>query len=206
MNLKIFTIAMLVWPAVLHAQQTDSTAKNWTGTVAAYEYLIQQEAIHPTIIGCADFKSLHLESRFNYEDINTVSAFAGWMWKKDGKLSLSATPMIGMAVGKSNGILPGLECSVSFSKINFYSENEYMLSFKGKTDYFFYSWTQLSTTIFKNFQSGVLAQSLRWFKTKFDVQRGVYAEYALHNFTFDIYYFNAFTSSHFTEASITYAF
>lgn len=207
MSIKIFSIALIVLPVVLNAQQAeDSIQKNWSGSIAGYYYFIPGEENYPTIIGCSDHKSLHLEARYNYEDINTASAFAGYTWEKDGKFSYSVTPMAGIAVGHSNGILPGFECSASYSKINFYSENEYMLSFKGKEDNFFYSWTQLSASMFKNTQAGVLAQSLRWYKTEFDIQRGIYAEYAPGNFTFDFYYFNLFTNSDFAVASVTYTF
>ncbi len=207
MSLKIFGIVLIILPAVLHAQKNeDSDSTNWSGSAAAYYYFIPGEEIHPTIIGCADYKSLHLEARYNYEDINTASVFAGYTWEKDGKLSLTVTPMAGIAIGNSGGILPGLECGASYSKINFYSENEYMLSFNGKEDNFFYSWTQLSTDIFKNAQAGVLAQTLRWYKTSFDIQRGVYAEYSVGNFTFDAYYFNPFTKYDFAVASVTVNF
>lgn len=193
---------------VLHAQEKENphNSKDWSGSLAGYYYFIPGEGIYPTIIGCADFKSLHVEARYNYEDINTASVFAGWTWEKSGKLSLTVTPMAGIAFGNSNGILPGLECSASYSMLNFYSENEYMFDFKGKEDYFFYSWTQLSATMFKNAQAGVLAESLRLYKTKFDIQRGIYTEYGLGNFTFDVYYFNPFTDYDFAVASITYAF
>ena len=194
-------------PFIAYAQDTkDSSEKKWDVSAAAYYYFIQGEEMHPTIIGCADYKSLHLEARYNYEDINTASIFAGWTFGKDGKFSYSVTPMAGIAAGNSNGVLPGLECSATYSIINFYTENEYMLDFKGKENNFFYSWTQLSANTFKNMQAGVLTESLRWFKTKFDVQRGIYAEYSPGNFTFDIYGFNLFTSSHFFMASVTYQF
>ncbi|MEO8711163.1 MAG: hypothetical protein ABI405_03515 [Parafilimonas sp.] len=194
-------------PGFLHAQETKNLTKNtWSGSLAGYYYFIPGEEMYPTLISCADFKSLHLEARYNYEDINTASVFAGWTFGKDSKLSYSVTPMAGIAVGNSNGVLPGLECSATYSAINFYTENEYMFDFTGKENYFFYSWTQLSANTFKNMQAGVLAESLRWFKTKFNVQRGIYAEYSPGNFTFDIYGFNLFTSSDFFMASVTYQF
>ena len=207
MNFKIFLIFLLMLPFVLHAQQTeDSSEKNWSGSVEGYYYFIPEQNIHPTIIGCADINSLHLETRYNYEDINTASVFAGYTWEKDGKFSFSVTPMAGVAVGNSSGILPGLECTASYSNVNFYSENEYMLAFSGKENYFFYSWSQLSTGTFKNMQAGVVAQTLRWYQTKFDIQHGVYAEYSLGNFTFDAYYFNPLTHYDFVVASLTYEF
>jgi hypothetical protein len=204
----IFLISLFVSPLFLLAQTADGSTDNaWSGSAAAYYYFIPGDKIPPTITACADHKSLHLESRYNYEDINSLSVFTGWNFEKQyNKLDITATPMAGAVVGKTNGIIPGLEFTAAYSRFTLYSENEYMLDFKGRGNYFFYSWTQLSGQVFKNTQAGVLAQSLRWYQTKFDVQRGIYAEYNMGNFTFDIYHFNPFTNFNFTIISASFGF
>ena len=204
----IFLISLFVCPLFLLAQTADdSTGHAWSGSAAAYYYFIPGEKIPPTITACADHKSLHLESRYNYEDINSLSVFAGWNFEKQyNKLDITATPMAGVVVGHTNGVIPGLELTATYLWLTLYSENEYMLDFKGKENYFFYSWTQLSGRVFKNIQAGVLAQSLRWYQTKFDVQRGIYAEYSTGNFTFDVYHFNPFTDFNFTIISASFGF
>jgi len=194
-------------PCLLRAQNTDdSTGNKWSGTLEADYYFIPEDEIHPTITCYADYKSLHFEVRYNYEDFNTASVFAGKTWEKDGDFYFSITPMIGLAVGNTNGILPGFECSATFSKLSLYSENEYMFDFTGKEGNFFYSWTQLGDTIIKNMQAGVAAESFRLYKTKFDVQKGVYLEYNLGKFLFDVYHFNPFSKYNYTVASIAYNF
>jgi hypothetical protein len=193
---------------LLHAQAAgDSAANKWSGSAEAYYYFIPGEKIPPTITVLADHSSIHIESRFNYEDKNSLSAFAGWNFEKQyNKLDITVTPMAGAIVGHTNGILPGLEFNASYKKFTLYSENEYMLDFKGRENYFFYSWSELNAQTFKNVRVGVLAQSLRWFKTKFDIQRGVYAEYNIGSFTFDAYYFNLFTNSDFAIVSANFNF
>jgi hypothetical protein len=205
----IFLISLFVWPSfALHAQTTDDSAGNsWSGSAAAYYYFIPGEKIPPTITVLADHNALHLESRYNYEDINSLSVFAGWNFEKQfNQLDISVTPMAGVAMGHTNGILPGLELTASYKRFTLYSENEYMLDFKGRENHFFYSWTQFSGQIFKNTQAGILAQSLRWYQTKFDVQRGLYAEYNTGSFTFDVYYFNPLTDFNFVIVSASFGF
>ena len=208
MKLIFSAFTLVVLPTALYAQdQTDSTETNWSATAAAYCYFISGEELHPTIIATADHKSLHLEARYNYEDVNTVSVFAGYTWEKSSsKFDLNITPMAGISAGNTNGVLPGLEIDASFSKLNFYSENEYMLDFTGKENNFFYSWTQLSTPVLKNTQVGLISESLRWYKTKFDLQKGVYIEYAKRNITLDLYYYNPLSSYDFMVAAVTYEF
>ncbi len=205
----IILISLFVCPAfLLHAQTSGNSAANkWSGTASVYYYFIPAEKIPPTITVAADHSSIHIESRYDYEDIHSLSAFVGWDFEKQyNKLDITVTPMAGAVVGHTNGILPGLELNASYKTFTLYSENEYMLDFKGKENYFFYSWSQLSTQIFKNTQAGVLAQSLRWYKTKFDIQRGIYAEYNIGRFTFDAYYFNLFTNSDFAIVSANFSF
>ncbi|MBV9963375.1 MAG: hypothetical protein JO072_14110 [Parafilimonas sp.] len=207
MNLKLFCFALIALPGVLHAQQTqDSTEKSWTGFVEADYYFIPADEIHPTITASVDHKALHLEARYNYEDFNTASFHVGYSWQKDGDFSVTATATGGIAVGLSNGILPGFECSADYSKLSFYSENEYMFAFNGKENNFFYSWTQLSASIFKNVSVGVSAETLKLYKTKFDVQKGVYAEYAAGKFLFDVYYFNPFSQYNYVVGSVAFNF
>ena len=203
-----FTTLIAWFPFIAYSQTgNDSSGNNWSGELSAYFYFIKGDKIPPTFSGIADHGSLHLEARYNYEDKNSLSVFAGYNVEKEfGKFDVTLTPMAGMVVGHSNGILPGLEFNISYSTFTLYSENEYMLDFKGKEDYFFYSWTQLSTQTFKNVSAGVLAQSLRLYKTKFDVQRGIYAEYSKGKFTFDFYYFNMFTDYHFAMAAANFNF
>ena len=208
MRIIILISLFLCSSFLLHAQTTGNSAANkWSGIASIYYYFIPGEKIPPTVTVAADHSSIHIESRYNYEDKNSLSAFVGWNFKKQyNKLDITVTPMAGILVGHTNGILPGLELNATYKRFTLYSENEYMLDFKGKENYFFYSWSELSAQIFKNTQAGVLAQSLRWYKTKFDIQRGIYAEYRIGSFTFDAYYFNLFTNSDFAIISANFAF
>lgn len=194
-------------PFISTAQKTeDVTEKKWTGNLEADYYFLPEYKLHPTIIGYAENKALHFEARYNYEDNNTASVNIGRTWSKDGDFSFSITPMAGVAFGKSDGVLPGYECEATYSKIYFYSEGEYLLDFKGKGNYFFYSWTQLGANIFKNLQAGAITESLRWYQTKLAVQKGVYAEYATGRFLFDFYYFNPFSKYTYVVCSVSFEF
>jgi hypothetical protein len=114
--------------------------------------------------------------------------------------------MAGIAVGNTNGVLPGFECSAAYAKLSLYSENEYLFDFKGKENNFFYSWTQLGDTVIKNVQVGVAEESIRLYKTKFAVQKGLYIEYNLGKFLFDVYHFNPFSKYNYTVASVSFNF
>ena len=207
MRIANYIAALLIFPLLLRAQKEDDSVKNWSGNIAAYYYYIPGEKVPPTITAYADYKALHFETRFNYEDINSVSLFAGHTYEKDkGDLSISVTPMFGVLVGRTDGVLPGLEFEIDKSIFKLYSENEYLLSFAGKHGDFFYSWSQLSTSTIKNLSLGLAAQTLRFYQTDFDIQKGFYGEYTTGKFLLDGYYFNPFSKFSFYSIAVNFNF
>src|SRR5215471_19133035 len=59
----------------------DSVQPNWLFSVWGDYFIIPNEdnIFNPTFY--ADHNSFHFEGRYNYEDINTGSAFAGWKFR-----------------------------------------------------------------------------------------------------------------------------
>jgi hypothetical protein len=97
----IVSFLIIAAPQVLFAQKeaADSTNKNWSYSLSGFYYFLPEEDNIFLPIFTADYKSLHLESRYNYEDLNTVSAFAGWRFETGNNFQFAATPMLGMAFG-----------------------------------------------------------------------------------------------------------
>ena len=73
----------------------------------------------PMLIQCstADHNWLHLEARYNYENLHSGSLWAGYNFSLGKTLSLSVTPMLGGVFGRTNGIAPGCEASLTYKKI-----------------------------------------------------------------------------------------
>src|SRR5580765_1112778 len=94
----------------LFAQEdpTDSSAQKWSFSASGYYYFLPGENT-ANLIGYADHQSLHLEARYNYEDMKTASAFGGWRFETGKNFQFAATPMVGFAVGNTDGFIPALE-------------------------------------------------------------------------------------------------
>ena len=116
-------IALILYflPCILFAQQNiaDSTQSKWSSSASGYYYFLPEEANTFTFIGSADHKALHLEARYNYEDVNTASAFAGWRFETGPKFQFAATPMLGFAFGNTDGFVPALEMEASYKIFDF---------------------------------------------------------------------------------------
>ena len=184
----------------------DSTSSSWSFSAAVYYYILPEENNTTTLLGYADHKSLHFEARYNYEDRETGSVFGGYMFEGGGKLSWSLTPMIGFVFGNTDGIAPGLLTSFSWKKFDFYSESEYVVDFAGKENNFFYTWTELAITPFKNFRTGISGNRTRLYQTDLDVQKGIFTQYSFWKLTAGLHYFNPFSDDYFLIATMSIEF
>ena len=149
---------------------------------------------------------MHLEARYNYEDLKTGSVFGGYTFETGNKLVFTATPMIGFVFGNTNGVAPGLETSLTWKKFDFYSETEYVFDFNSKENNFLYTWTELAITPFNNFRTGISGNRTRLFQSDLEVQKGIFIEYSFWKLTAGVHYFNPFSNDDFGIATLAIEF
>ena len=188
------------------AKGPDSTSSSWSFSAAAYYYILPHEKNTTTLLGYADHKSLHFEARYNYEDRETGSVFGGYVFEGGGELSWSLTPMVGFVFGNTDGFAPGLLTGLSWKKFDFYSESEYVIDFAGKENNFFYTWTELAITPFKNFRTGISGNRTRLYQSDLEVQKGIFAQYSFWKLTAGLHYFNPFSDDYFLIATMSIEF
>jgi hypothetical protein len=88
---------------------------------------------------------LHLEARYNYDNLKTATFFAGWGFRWGGEETfLRAVPLVGGAVGRSAGIVPGLEVEAQWWRFSYWLELEYLFDFKNGSSNFFYTWSEVN--------------------------------------------------------------
>lgn len=172
------------------AVNSDSVPAEWSFEADAFYYLMPDEVNTTTLIGTADHKALHLEARYNYEDKNTFSFFGGYNFETGKELVLGLTPMAGFAVGNINGIIPGLEISLSWGIFDYYSESEYIFDFEGKENDYFYIWTELGISPFDNFRAGAVANRTLLYQSDREFEAGAFVQYSFRKIKAMIYYFN----------------
>jgi hypothetical protein len=138
----------------------------------------------------ADKGALHLEARYNYEDMNTFSAWAGYNISGGKKWEYTFTPMLGGVIGNSNGLAPGLEFILAHKKFELYSESEYLFEFSDKTYSFFYNWTDFTYSPKDWLWFGISGQRTRLYQTDLEIQRGLIIGGGLKNWEFTGYLYN----------------
>jgi hypothetical protein len=185
-------LAMLMAGNRLLAQTAASTpAENpWTYSLLVDGYIVPDEDGYASPTFYADRSWLHLEARYNYEDLRTGSLWIGRNFSVGHKLVLNLTPMIGGVFGRTTGIAPGLEGSLTYKKIQFSVANEYVFDTKAKSGNFYYAWPQLTYSPWEWFSVGVVEQRTKAYHTGLDTQRGFLVGFSHKNTEFTTYIFN----------------
>jgi hypothetical protein len=169
---RLLALALATALPVVSSAQEATAARTWAVSAEAYQYFHPDGNFLLPILR-ADRGALHLEARWHYEDAQTLSAWAGWNWETGETVELALTPMIGVAMGRTNGIAPGLELSLAWKALEFYSENEYLVDFQGRDNNFFYSWSELSWWATDWLRAGVSGQRTRIYDTEREIDHGL---------------------------------
>ena len=167
-----------------------STSPTWSFSAAVYTYLVPDDSNYAQPTFTADRDGLHLEARYNYENLETASVWVGYNFGGGANLTWELTPMLGGVFGETAGIAPGYKGSLSWRKIELYSEGEYVLDASELSDSFFYNWSELTFAPVEWFRSGLVTQRTRVYHTDRDIQRGLLVGATYENLDVTTYIFN----------------
>jgi len=169
-------------------------APSWEGSLSANTYFLPDDDnyVQPTVT--ADRGALHLESRYNYEDRNSLSGFVGWNFSAGKKVVLTVTPMFGVVGGDIDGVIPAFELSLEFGRLEIYSENEYVIAVTERTSNYLYNWSEVSIRAADWLRAGIVTQRTRTLRLpsalEREVERGFLAGVSFGRVNGDFYFFN----------------
>ena len=168
----------------------EDKADGWSFSASAYTYIVpdDREYVQPTFT--ADRGWLHLEARYNYENLNTASLWTGYNFSGGEKLTWEITPMLGGALGDTYGVAPGYKGSLSWWKLELYSEGEYLFDTGDFSSSFFYNWSELTLAPLDWFRFGLVTQRTHLYKSDRDVQRGLLVGFSYRRVSLTGYMFN----------------
>jgi hypothetical protein len=166
----------------------DTNKWSFSATVMGYVVPDSRDYVQPTITADRDW--LHLEARYNYENLETGSAWLGYNFSGGKKLAWEITPMLGGVFGNTTGIAPGYEGTLSWWKLELYSESEYVLDTGDPSGNFFYNWSELTLAPTEWLRFGLVTQRTRAYQTDRDIQRGLLVGLSYKKLSFTAYVFN----------------
>ena len=151
---------------------TDRNETKWEFSLSTFTYLAQhaRDYVNPNFTADRDW--LHLEARYNYEELKTGSVWFGYNFSTGQKLKFEATPMLGGVFGDITGIAPGYTITVRYGSIELSTQAEYFFDAGTSAGDFFYSWSELSASPADWFRVGIVVERTQASGFSSDVRRG----------------------------------
>jgi len=109
-------------------------------------------------------------------------------WKATINAYLYVVP--GGVFGSLDGLVPALRWTLSWWKLDLYSESEIVVDFGDGGDSFFYAWSELGFTPLDWMRFGAAIQRTRVVMTALDFQRGLFVSATIGFVTVALYEFN----------------
>lgn len=170
--------------------EPDAEGKKWAFDFTGYWTNPPGEDAYGSAILRADRDALHLEARYNYEDIDTGSLWAGWTFSWSGDVEFSLVPMVGGVFGHTQGVAPGLELDLIWKILELYVEAEYVFDAGGRDDSFFYVWSELTVSPTEWLSFGLVDQRTLVYDTDVEVDWGLLVAFHVRSVTATVYVFN----------------
>lgn len=197
--LHALAVAFLLSIASVSAEETPSsspaaseTAQNpWAYNLTVDGYVVPNAQFYVDPVLSADRNWLHLEARYNYENLKTGSLWLGYNFSTGKKVLLNVTPMIGVVFGRTNGVAPGLELSLTYRKLELSISNEYVFDTSDRSGSFYFSWPQLTYSPMEWLHVGLVAQHSKAFQTSLATQGGFLLGVSRKQWEFTTYVFSA---------------
>jgi len=202
-NLCCFYIAFILSLSIAFAQEETDSTSSWEFNAEVNFYFIPEDFFILPVFQ-ADKNKLHLEARYNYEDLETFSAWVGYNISGGNEFEYAFTPMIGGVVGLANGIAPGLKMTLSYKGFELYSEAEYMFDFE--IENFFYMWSDLTYSPNDWLWFGISGQRTRVYQSELEVQRGLLVGAGLKRWELSAYWYNIATDDTFVLLGVSVGF
>ena len=157
---------MRVWWGLILFVQVVGAQKMWEFSLLADGYIVPDEGGFASPIATADRDWLHLEARYNYEELRTGSLWAGYNFGFGKRVELQVTPMIGAVFGRINGVAPGLQASLTYKKLELAVSSEYVVQPSNLNESFYLAWPTLTYSVTQWLGAGLVAQRTQTYQTR----------------------------------------
>jgi hypothetical protein len=197
--------AQVTSPSPPPATQGEAAAE-WSFSAAVYVFQVHDDRNYAQPTFTVDRDWLHLEARYNYEDLETGSLWMGYNLGGGEKVTWDLTPMLGGVFGNTSAVAPAYKGSLQWSRLEFSSEGEYVFDANDSSENFFYNWSELTVAPVEWWRIGLVTQRTRVRATDRVIQRGLIVGFAYRELDSAIYLFNPDDSKPHVVVAVTVGF
>ena len=114
--------------------------------------------------------------------------------------------MLGGVFGDTTGVAPGYQGSLSWWKLELYSEGEYVFDTHDSSESFFYNWSELTLAPVDWLRFGLVTQRTQVYETDHDIQRGLLVGCSFMKLDLTAYVFNPDDSKPTVVVAVAFSF
>ena len=151
------------------------------------------EAMMTPMANYTTSKNWYGEARYNFDELNTLSLYAGKKFSGNGNLSWEATPLLGGLIGQMNGGSVGLHFGMDYRKLFFASQSQYSFSVENNIDKYFYNWSEVGYNATSWLYAGLALQQTNVYKMTGKLEPGCMIGFSIGKWTIPLYAFNTAT-------------
>lgn len=145
------------------------------------------------------------EARYNYEDKQTASLFAGKTFTGDHKVSWSLAPMLGVSVGRFKGLSTALNIDLEYNDFYLSAQTQYSRSVTRNNDYFLYSWSEIGYQTCSWLYTGISVQQTQDLASGKLMEPGMLVGLTCKGFSIPVYLFNPFVRDKYFIVGLSYS-
>jgi hypothetical protein len=150
-------------------------------------------------------KGMYAELRYNYEDIKTLSLYAGKTLTGGSLFQYNFTPMAGYCIGKFTGLSLAANAEAEWKDFYFSTQTQYSMATKKNAANFFFSWSEAGYNVFRNFFAGLAVQYTRQ-QGVIDIEPGFVTGFTFKNISIPLYVFSPFQPGRFIVLGFNYEY
>jgi len=167
-----------------------ASGSDWSCALSTFYIDSAGQEPYPAATFFADRDPLHLEVRYNYEDLETGSLFFGGTLTAGEDPALTLVPMFGFIAGNTYGVAPGAEVTLAWWRISLYHEAEYVLNAEEGDESFFYAWVEATISPTDWLRTGFVGQRTKLYERSLEFDRGFLVELAYRKAALGFHWFN----------------
>lgn len=135
-------------------------------------------------------KNWYGEARYNFDELNTFSLYAGKKFSGGHNISWEATPIVGGLMGQMTGGSLGMNFEMGYRRLFLLSQSQYCFSLEHSTDKYFYNWSEMGVEATSWLYAGIALQQTNVYRTEGKMEPGCVIGFSIKNWTIPLYAFN----------------
>lgn len=130
------------------------------------------------------------EARYNFDELNTFSFYAGKKFSGGNNFSWEATPVVGGLMGQMTGGALGMNFEMGYKRLFLLSQSQYCFSIENNDDKYFYNWLEMGVEATGWLYAGLALQQTNIYRTEGKMEPGCMIGFSIKNWTIPLYAFN----------------